>query len=171
MNAGAMGQETFGQVVSVRYVDAAGEFNTRTPAEIEVHYRNVPFFRDHYAVSATFRGQPEGLDAIESRLEASVLKRRSSQPRESSAGCIFKNPSHIPAGKLIEELGLKGLRVGGARVSEVHGNFLVNERQASASEFLELITQVQETALRERGIRLETEVQVVGEQKGLYDIS
>jgi UDP-N-acetylenolpyruvoylglucosamine reductase len=170
MNAGAMGQDAFGQVVSVRYVDPTGEFNTRTPSEIEVHYRSVPFFRDHYAVSATFRGEPDTLDAIETRLEASMLKRRQSQPRESSAGCIFKNPAQIPAGKLIEELGLKGMRVGGARVSEVHGNFLVNERNASATEFLALISRVQEVAQRERGVCLETEVQVVGEQAELYDI-
>jgi UDP-N-acetylmuramate--alanine ligase len=171
MNAGAMGQETFGQVVSVRYVDRTGEFNTRTPEEMEVHYRNVPFFRDHYAVSATFRGQPESVSSIETRLEASILKRRNSQPRESSAGCIFKNPSQIPAGKLIEELGLKGVRVGGARVSEVHGNFLVNERQASAEEFLALIAHVQEVALRERGVELQTEVQIVGEQKNLHEVN
>jgi UDP-N-acetylenolpyruvoylglucosamine reductase len=170
MNAGAMGQDAFGQVVSVRYVDPTGEFNTRTPSEIEVHYRSVPFFRDHYAVSATFRGEPDTLDAIETRLEASMLKRRQSQPRESSAGCIFKNPAQIPAGKLIEELGLKGMRVGGARVSEVHGNFLVNERNASATEFLALISRVQEVAQRERGVCLETEVQVVGEQAELYDL-
>jgi UDP-N-acetylenolpyruvoylglucosamine reductase len=169
MNAGAMGQETFGQVVSVRYVDHTGEFNTRTPEEIEVHYRNVPFFRDHYAVSATFRGQPESLSSIEGRLEASMLKRRNSQPRESSAGCVFKNPAQIPAGKLIEELGLKGFRLGGARVSEVHGNFLVNERQATAEEFLALIAHVREAAWRERGVELQTEVQIVGEQKGLHE--
>lgn len=171
MNAGAMGRETFGQIVSVRYIDQRGEFNTRTPEEIEVHYRNVPFFQDHYAVCATFRGDPDSVHSIEARLEASVLKRRTSQPRESSAGCIFKNPMDMPAGKLIEELGLKGASVGGAKVSEVHGNFLVNERHASASEFLQLIAQVQEVAFRERGVRLETEVQIVGEQKGLYELT
>lgn len=171
MNAGAMGQETFGQVVSVRYVDRRGEFNTRTPAEMEVLYRNVPFFKDNYAVCATFQGAPDALNSIETRLEASVIKRRSSQPRESSAGCIFKNPEGVPAGKLIEELGLKGVSVGGARVSEVHGNFLVNERHASASEFLQLISQVQEVVFRERGVRLETEVQIVGEHDGLHELT
>lgn len=171
MNAGAMGSETFGQVVSVRYIDPNGEFNTRTPDEMEVRYRNVPFFKNHYAVSATFRGQPESLESIESRLDASMLKRRNSQPRESSAGCVFKNPDEIPAGKLIEELGLKGLRLGGARVSEVHGNFLVNERHASAAEFLALIAQIQDVAHRERGIKLETEVQIVGEPKGLHEMT
>jgi UDP-N-acetylenolpyruvoylglucosamine reductase len=168
MNAGAMGAETFGQVVSIRYVDSEGEFHTRTPAEIEVQYRNVPFLREHYAVSATFCGEPASAEKIEERLDASVRKRRTSQPRESSAGCIFKNPAGIPAGRLIEELGLKGSRAGGAKVSEVHGNFLVNDRDATAGEMLALIGRVQELALSKRGIQLETEVQIVGEEKVAY---
>ena len=71
-------------------------------------------------------------------------------------------------GMLIDELGLKGTREGGARVSEVHGNFLVNERSASAEEMLALIERVKNAAMESRGIKLETEVQIVGEQKGLY---
>jgi UDP-N-acetylmuramate--L-alanine ligase/UDP-N-acetylenolpyruvoylglucosamine reductase len=168
MNAGAMGSDTFSQVVSLRYVDASGEFHTRTAAECEVHYRNVPFLRDNFAVSATFSGNTATASEIEAKLEASMQKRKTSQPRESSAGCIFKNPPEIPAGRLIEDLGLKGVREGGARVSEVHGNFLVNERNASAEEMLALIQRVKDAAMQSRGIKLETEVQIVGEQKGLY---
>jgi UDP-N-acetylenolpyruvoylglucosamine reductase len=74
----------------------------------------------------------------------------------------------MPAGRLIEELQLKGTREGGARVSEVHGNFLVNERHASSSEMLALIERVKSAALDARGIHLETEVQIIGEEKGLY---
>ena len=169
MNAGAMGSETFGQVVSVRFVDAEGEFHTRTPSEMEVAYRSVPLLRQNYAVSATFRGVASSAEEIEAKLEASMNKRRTSQPRESSAGCIFKNPDSMPAGRLIDELGLKGVRLGGAKVSEVHGNFLVNENGASAAEFLELIARVQATALQSRGITLETEVQIVGEDKGFHE--
>lgn len=168
MNAGAMGADTFSQVVSLRYVDAKGEFHTRTPEECEVLYRSVPFLRENYAVSATFFGTASSPGDIEEKLENSMRKRKSSQPRESSAGCIFKNPEGIPAGRLIEELGLKGAREGGARVSDVHGNFLVNDRRASAEEMLALIERVKESAWQTRGIRLETEVQIVGEQKGLY---
>lgn len=168
MNAGAMGSDTFSQVVSLRYVDGAGETHTCTPADLEIRYRSVPFLSENYAVSATFSGAVATRAEIEERLEQSVLKRRSSQPRESSAGCIFKNPNETPAGRLIEELGLKGSREGGARVSEVHGNFLVNERNASASEMLALIDRVKATVWEARGIQLETEVQIVGEEKGLY---
>ncbi len=157
MNAGAMGGETFRQVTSVRFIDQQGNFHTRTPAELEVHYRDVPTLVHNYAVSASFVGHPSTPDEIERLLEESMLKRRTSQPRESSAGCIFKNPGPIPAGRLVDELGLKGSRVGGAKVSEVHGNFIVNDDHASAADVLALIAKVQETALRQRGITLETE--------------
>nr|MDQ3623381.1 FAD-binding protein [Verrucomicrobiota bacterium] len=169
MNAGAMGGETFRQVVSVRYVDPEGNFHTRTPAEMQVHYREVPTLIRNYAVSATFFGHPSTPREIEELLESSVQKRRASQPRESSAGCIFKNPGPVAAGQLIDELGLKGTRVGGARVSEVHGNFIVNDGGASAADVLALIGQVQQTALRERGIPLHTEVQIVGEERGIHE--
>ncbi len=169
MNAGAMGSDTFSQVVSVRYVDANGEFHMKTPAEMEVHYRDVPTLRHNFAVSATFKGNPSTSEEIERLLEESVQKRRTSQPRESSAGCIFKNPGPIPAGKLVDELGLKGAQIGGAKVSEVHGNFIVNAGGATATDVLNLIAKVKETALRERGIELHCEVQIVGEEKGLYE--
>jgi len=168
MNAGAMGGETFRQVVSVRYVDANGDFHTRTPQEMEVHYRDIPLLTTNYAVSAIFRGVPAAAEDIVRKLEESMTKRRTSQPKESSAGCIFKNPVTIPAGKLIDELGLKGTRVGGARVSEIHGNFIVNEGGATATDVLGLIQKIKETAKRARDIDLHTEVQIVGEDKPLH---
>ncbi|HEY2343508.1 MAG TPA: UDP-N-acetylmuramate dehydrogenase, partial [Chthoniobacteraceae bacterium] len=169
MNAGAMGGETFRQVVSVRFVDERGEFFTRTPSELEVRYRDVPSLVRNYAVSATLFGHPSTCEEIERLLEESVQKRRTTQPRESSAGCIFKNPSTIPAGKLVEELGLKGSRIGGAKVSEVHGNFIVNDGQATAADVLAVIAKVKEEALRQRAISLETEVQIVGDERGFHD--
>ena len=168
MNAGAMGGETFKQVVSVRFVDAGGEFHTRMPGDLEVRYRDVPALATNYAVSATFRGESATAADIAARLDESQQKRRTSQPKESSAGCIFKNPGTTPAGKLIDELGLKGTRVGGARVSEIHGNFIVNEGGATAHEVLALIAQIQEHAMRERNIELHTEVQIVGQDEPVY---
>ncbi len=141
----------------------------KTPAEMDVSYRHCGTLENNYVVSATFKGEPGNPEAIEKLLEASTQKRRTSQPRESSAGCIFKNPGTIPAGKLVEELGLKGSRIGGAMVSEIHGNFIVNDGQATAADVLALIARVKETAQRERGIALETEVQIVGEEKGIHD--
>ncbi len=163
MNAGAMGRETFGHVVSVRVVDAEGNLLTRTPGELDVRYRNVPNFKTEYVLGATFEGEPGDPAEIARRLDESMQKRRTSQPRESSAGCIFKNPEACPAGKLVEELGLKESHVGAARVSGVHGNFIVNDGGASAADVLALIDRVKAAALATRGITLETEVQILGQ--------
>ncbi len=164
MNAGAMGVQTFDQVVRVRYLDREGVAHEKTPAEMEVHYRHVPALEENFAVAAVFRGEKCSPEEIVRRLEESQEKRRTTQPSAKSAGCIFKNPAGCPAGKLVDELGLKGSRVGDARVSEVHGNFIVNEGGATAAEILELIGKIQETARTRRGIELETEVQIVGEE-------
>ena len=163
MNAGAMGVQTFENVVSVRYLDGEGNAHVKTRAEMDARYRSVPALSTNYAVSAVFSGEPAPREVIDRLLEESQAKRRSTQPIAKSAGCIFKNPDSIPAGKLVDELGLKNSHVGNARVSEVHGNFLVNDGGATAAEMLELIDRIKSTALAERGIALETEVQIVGE--------
>ncbi|PYJ11102.1 MAG: UDP-N-acetylenolpyruvoylglucosamine reductase [Verrucomicrobia bacterium] len=164
MNAGAMGSQTFENVVRVRYLDGEGNVHTKTPAELEIGYRHVPSLDHNYAVSAVFRGFTTPLEEITRRLEESQEKRRTTQPSAKSAGCIFKNPGSGPAGKLVDELGLKNARVGHARVSEVHGNFIINEGGATAAEVLELIEKIKQVALTERGVELETEVQIVGEE-------
>src|SRR5213082_3152769 len=122
MNAGAMGMQTFDNVVRVRYLDANGEAHTKTRDGLEVYYRNFPLLAKNFAVSAVFRGEPAPLEEIVRKLQASQEKRRTSQPAAKSAGCIFKNPDTCPAGKQVDELGLKNLAVGKARVSAGHGN-------------------------------------------------
>jgi UDP-N-acetylmuramate--alanine ligase len=164
MNAGAMGAQTFENVVRIRYLDEEGNAHTKTPTELEINYRHVPSLERNYAVSAVFKGTPAAAEEIERRLDESQEKRRTSQPAAKSAGCIFKNPQSIPAGKLVDELGLKNTRIGNARVSEVHGNFIVNDGNASANEVLELIQKIKDVARQERGVQLETEVQIVGEE-------
>ena len=163
MNAGAMGGQTFDHVVSIRYLDAEGNLQTKRRDELEVHYRNFPLLKENFAVSATFQAAPAPREQIESKLHESQEKRRTTQPIAKSAGCIFKNPESCPAGKLVDELGLKNSAIGKARVSEVHGNFIVNDGGATASDVLELIDRIQKTAKAKRGIELETEVQIVGE--------
>jgi len=162
MNAGAMGVQTFDQVVRVRFCDQDGNIFTRTPAELDVRYRSVPILRRNFALSAVLSGTPGDRAAIDRLIETSVTKRRESQPVAASAGCIFKNPGPVPAGRLIDELGFKNFSVGRARVSEVHGNFIVNDGGATAEEVLNLIAEIQAAAERVRGITLETEVQIVG---------
>jgi len=162
MNAGAMGRQMFDQVVRVKFCDQDGNFFTRTPAEMDVCYRDVSMMRKNYAVSAVLAGVARGREEIDGLAGQSAAKRRESQPIAASAGCIFKNPGSIPAGQLIEELGFKNFTVGRARVSEVHGNFIVNDGGATAGEVLTLIEEIQAAAGRARGITLETEVQIVG---------
>ena len=163
MNAGAMGVQTFDQVARLRLADQDGNIVTRTPDEIEVHYRNVPILHNHYALSATLSGVPSPVDQIDRLLGSSFKHRKETQPAAASAGCIFKNPGAISAGRLIEELGFKNSAIGGARVSEVHANFIVNDGGATASEILSLISRIQDKARAERGIELETEVSIIGE--------
>ncbi len=163
MNAGAMGTETFDQVVRVTVLDGNGNCQEKTRAQFDVRYRSVPELTEHVAVKAVFRGTPAPAAEIDAKLALSLDKRKLSQPIAASAGCIFKNPEACPAGKLVDELGLKNLSVGPARVSEVHGNFIVNDGGATAREVLELISQIKARAKAERGILMETEVQIVGE--------
>ena len=165
MNAGAMGIETFDQVVSVTFLDEDGEVRTRSREEIEARYRNVPELRRNFALKAVFRGEPDTAEAIQQRWDASRQKRRTSQPVAASAGCVFKNPETIPAGMLVDQLGLKGRGEGRAEVSEVHGNFIVNRGGATATEVLGLIERIRQEARAERGIELETEVKIIGEEE------
>ena len=147
----------------MRCLDADGTITDKTPRELEICYRDVPSLKKTYVLAATFRGQPSAPEQIQRLLELSSNKRKTTQPIAASAGCIFKNPSkECPAGKLVQELGLKETRVGAARVSEVHGNFIVNDGGASAREVLALIDTIQQKAREKRGITMETEVQIVG---------
>lgn len=163
MNAGAMGIETFDQVVSVTFLDEDGEIRTRSREEIVAHYRNVPDLRRNFALQAVFKGTPDSAEHIKERWDASRAKRRISQPIAASAGCMFKNPESTPAGKLVDELGLKGSSHGKAAVSDIHGNFIVNSGGASASDVLGLIETIRATAREQRNIELEPEVKILGD--------
>ena len=163
MNAGAMGTETMDQVISVTLLDGHGHGMEKSRDQLDVRYRSVPELTEHVAVQALFQGTPAPLAEIDAKLSSSMEKRKLGQPIAASAGCIFKNPEAGPAGRLVDELGLKNLSVGAARVSEVHGNFIVNDGGATASDVLELISQIQAKAKSDRDITLETEVQIVGE--------
>jgi UDP-N-acetylenolpyruvoylglucosamine reductase len=162
MNAGAMGSDMFAITETIRYMDPRGIVVDAPSSLIHHEYRSCRFFKTHIALAATLRGHAGKRAEIEKLMNDCNQKRWSSQPAAPSAGCIFKNPQTVPAGKLVQELGLKGMRVGGAVVSEVHGNFIVNDGGATARDMLQLIELVQERALRERGIELRTEVEIVG---------
>jgi UDP-N-acetylenolpyruvoylglucosamine reductase len=163
MNAGAMGGAMFDVVSSVRLMDFSGVVQERPTVELEVHYRSCPSLKHTIVLEALLRGVPEQREAIEKRMNEYSRKRWESQPAAPSAGCMFKNPPTIPAGKLIDELGLKGARVGGAFVSAEHGNFIVNDGTATAADVCQLIELIRARARAERGIELQTEVEIIGE--------
>jgi UDP-N-acetylenolpyruvoylglucosamine reductase len=140
-----------------------GIAHEQTPPDMSFGYRSCPTLKQHIALSAVLRGQPGQREAIEQRMNEYSRKRWQSQPAAPSAGCMFRNPASIPAGRLIDELGLKGTRVGGAVISAEHGNFIVNEGTATARDILELVEVIRQRVRVEHGIELETEVEIVGE--------
>jgi UDP-N-acetylenolpyruvoylglucosamine reductase len=164
MNAGAMGSWAFDVVDRVRFVDGEGRLRDEPASAMQARYRECPLLRGAIAVGAILHGHPDDADAIAHRMETNSRRRWETQPNQPSAGCIFKNPGpNLPAGRLIEELGLKGARVGAAMVSDVHANFIVNLGGAAAADVLALIEMVRDRALKERGVALETEVEILGE--------
>jgi UDP-N-acetylenolpyruvoylglucosamine reductase len=163
MNAGAMGSWLFDVIERVRFMDRDGRAAELPASEVPVQYRGCPLFKTHIALGAVLKGQAASPETVAARMAQYSQKRWESQPAAPSAGCIFKNPSALPAGKLIDELGLKGTRVGGAMVSDVHGNFIVNDGGATAREVLELIEVIRRRVREARGIELETEVEILGQ--------
>ncbi|HEY3761163.1 MAG TPA: UDP-N-acetylmuramate dehydrogenase [Verrucomicrobiae bacterium] len=163
MNAGAMGGATFDAIESVRVMDFDGDVREMSPGEMAVTYRQCAALKNHIALSAIFKCKSAPKEEIEKRMKGYSEKRWESQPAAPSAGCIFKNPTQIPAGRLVDELGLKGTRVGGAVVSAEHGNFIINDGTATAADVLKLIEILKAKAKTERGIELQTEVEIIGE--------
>lgn len=164
MNAGAMGGQTFDAVETVRLMDFGGQVSELSRAAMAVAYRGCATLKDHVALAAVFKCSVASREEIEMRMKTFSEKRWDSQPAAPSAGCIFKNPGTIPAGKLMDELGLKGTRVGGAVVSAEHGNFIINDGKATARDVLNLIEILKAKAKAERGIELQTEVEIIGEE-------
>jgi UDP-N-acetylenolpyruvoylglucosamine reductase len=163
MNAGAMGSWAFAAVESIRFMNYAGQIFERAVADVPTEYRACPLLKNHIALGAVFKCHPTTPEEVGQRMNAFSAKRWDSQPAAPSAGCCFKNPAAIPAGRLIQELGLKGFRIGGAMVSMEHGNFIVNDGRATAKDVLNLMALIRERAKTERGIDLQPEVEIAGE--------
>ena len=159
-----MGGATFDAVESATLMDLEGAVRRWLRKEMVAEYRHCDLLKTHVALNAVFRCKPAPREEIEKRMQEFSEKRWATQPAAPSAGCLFKNPAAIPAGKLIDELGLKGTRVGGAVVSAEHGNFIVNDGDAKARDILELIALLQARAKEARGIEFQTEVEIIGEE-------
>ena len=166
MNAGCYGAETWNVVARVRTMDRAGRLHVREPHEYTVGYRSVLPVRAHdeFFVAAWFRFvQGNGAKARQ-KIKKLLSRRIATQPlAEPNAGSVFRNPAGDFAARLIQASGLKGRRIGGAEVSTLHANFIVNKGEATARDIEELITLVQATVKREANVTLECEVRIVGE--------
>ena len=159
MNAGSYGGQMSDVVREVSVLNASGELRLRTVGPADFSYRRSPFIAGEVIVEAVFQLTPGDPDQLKSRLKKISAKRLGSQPPgERSAGCIFKNPPGDSAGRLVDSLGLKGLSVGGASVSEAHGNFIVNRGDATAEDVLALIELIKNRVLEKSGVTLEEEV-------------
>lgn len=163
MNAGAMGGWIFDIVEEVQLITLDGEVRTLAKAEMHVDYRHCAELHGAIGLGALLRPAGRG-DAyeIKRQMEAFARKRHESQPREPSAGCIFKNPPGDSAGRLIDQCGLKGERVGDAEVSPVHANFIVNQGKATSADVLELVRRVRARVKQVKGVDLHPEVILYG---------
>lgn len=163
MNAGAHGAETWDLVQRVETVDRRGRRRWRDRDGFEVGYRTVGGEEGEWFTCAELRLVPADPVAVRERTRELIRARAASQPvGQRSCGSVFRNPPGDHAGRLVEACGLKGTRVGGAVVSEKHGNFIINEGTASAADIEALIGMVRSRVFDETGVDLEPEVRVVG---------
>ncbi|MFO7569947.1 MAG: UDP-N-acetylmuramate dehydrogenase [Smithellaceae bacterium] len=164
MNAGAYGSEIKDVLVSMTVIDGQGEMKVLRREDISFGYRVSNLPADVIILKAVFQLVPGDGASIRGRIAEIIAWRHEKHPlRYPSAGSVFKNPPGLPAGRLIEDLGLKGMRRGDAQVSTLHANFIVNKGRATADDVLALIHLIQDKAEKEKGIVLDTEVIIVGE--------
>lgn len=164
MNAGAFGGETWRQVVSVETIDRDGLIHVRTPDEYEIAYRTARGPADEWFTAATMKFESGDVDQSANEIKQLLAKRADTQPTgTANCGSVFRNPESDYAARLIEQCGLKGMRVGGAVVSTKHANFIINDNNATAGNIEALMHKVQQTVAEECGVQLQTEVCIVGD--------
>lgn len=165
MNAGAYGGQLSDVLVSCQVL-LDGELKSYSLEEMEMGYRTtMPLRKGGVVLSAEFKLTKGDPDAIAERMRDLAARRRDKQPLHlPSAGSTFKRPEGHFAGALIEGCGLKGCTIGGAQVSEKHAGFVVNIGGATAKDILDLIAHIQNTVLAEKGVQLEPEVRIIGEE-------
>lgn len=163
MNAGAWGS-SFGDVVTnVTVMTDTGELVNLTHAEAKFEYRHSSLDPYFCVTGATLTLEPGDVDTITARMQTLFKQKVETQPFvEENAGCMFKNPPGDSAGRLIDISGLKGYRIGGAEVSTIHGNFILNIDSATAEDVLKLVAHIQQQVREKTGISLQTEVKRLG---------
>jgi len=163
MNAGAFGGEIRQVLQAVRLLGPEGVVAEKKKEELQFSYRSLELKKGEVILAGYFQLPAKNWRVVQNLVEHNLERRKSKQPLDfPSAGSVFKNPGLGPAGRLIEQAGLKGYRIGEAQVSEKHANFIVNRGQARARDILVLVETVREKVFKESGIRLEMEIKVMG---------
>ncbi len=166
-NAGAFGSCIADILLEVSVLGYDGAVRTLAPRDLDFGYRRSHFLGQEpreVILSARLGLDREGKELIETRLTRYMERRRATQPLESSAGSVFRNPVGGAAGWFIERAGLKGLSIGDAQVSEKHANFIINRGRARAQDVLDLIEMVREKVERQFDVRLELEIELIGDK-------
>jgi UDP-N-acetylmuramate dehydrogenase len=162
MNGGAYGGETKDVLIEARGVDRAGNLRTFSNAEMGFAYRHCGVPEDVIFTAATFQGSKGDAEAIAAAMAAIKGKREASQPRNRTGGSTFKNPPGMSAWKLVDEAGCRGLRVGGAQVSELHSNFLISLDGCTAADIETLGETLRARVKEKSGVELEWEIKRIG---------
>jgi len=171
MNAGANGVETRDRVVEVRALDRKGELHVLTNADMGYAYRHSSAPADLIFTSALFEGFAEDKDVIKAAMEAVQHHRETVQPiREKTGGSTFKNPDGTSAWKEIDNAGCRGLMVGGAQMSPMHCNFMINTGTATGYDLENLGETVRERVLEHSGIRLHWEIKRIGKFRAGHEV-
>ncbi len=166
MNAGAYGKEMKDIVISTKCMDLDGKIFTLSNKEQEFTYRDSIFEKNNYIILETTLQLNNGIKSkIENKMTKLLKERKEKQPiGEPSAGSTFKRQEGIITAKLIDECGLKGYSIGGAKVSEKHAGFVVNSNNATAKDVLDLIKYIKEKVYEKYGIKIEEELRIIGEE-------
>jgi UDP-N-acetylmuramate dehydrogenase len=168
-NAGAHGSDVQTNLLLADILHRTAGRQLWTNAQMAFEYRSSGLKRSHepsVILAAQFRLEPSTPEQVKAKMEQFSAQRKRTQPPGASTGSVFKNPPGDFAGRLIEAAGLKGTRVGGVEVSRIHANFFVNDRDATASDYYNLIQIVRSRVEQQFGIRLELEVELIGDWNG-----
>ncbi len=162
-NAGSFGCEMKDVVLSVAIMDSDGRLDRFKAEGLGFRYRKSDITRTDIVLSANLRMKRDERETVSSRTGSFFQEKKSIQPiTEKSAGCVFRNPEGVSAGKLIDEAGCKGMRVGGIEVSPLHANFFLNRGGGTASDYITLMDKVCGAVQKKFGVSLEPEIRIVG---------
>ncbi|NOZ65635.1 MAG: UDP-N-acetylmuramate dehydrogenase [Alphaproteobacteria bacterium] len=166
MNAGAYGAEMADILISAQVMDRHGQCHEVPKEDLHFSYRHSDLGQDMICLSVRLKGKPGSRDEIARRMQDIADAREDSQPlRTPTGGSTFKNPDGVKAWSLIDGAGCRGLQIGGARVSEKHCNFLINEGNATAQDIEDLGEEIRRRVMNNSGVDLTWEIRIVGEKE------